>query len=79
MKRLAYRLLSFQTFLVSGLVVVTLLTVRNRFADPDIWWHPKVGQEIVETQVIPSTDQSPDLLLVRGSEARLEPRLRSPR
>jgi len=57
MKWLVRRLLSFQTFLISGLVVLTLFTVRNRFADPDIWCHLKVGQVIVETRSLPSTDQ----------------------
>ncbi len=57
MNFLQQRLLSFPAFLAGGLVVLTLLTVRGRFYDPDTWWHLKVGQVIVETRVLPRTDQ----------------------
>src|SRR5215472_9249008 len=50
------RLFSFPTLLAAGLVVVTVLTVSNRFNDPDLWWHLKLGQIIATTHAIPSTE-----------------------
>ena len=41
--------------LVTGLVLVTLYALRP-ISDPDIWWHLKTGEIIVETGQIPRTD-----------------------
>jgi hypothetical protein len=38
------------------LVVLTALTVRGRFDDPDMWWHLKMGQIIWTTHRIPTHD-----------------------
>ena len=38
------------------LVVLTALTVRGRFNDPDMWWHLKMGQVIWTTHHIPTRD-----------------------
>ena len=41
--------------LVVGLVLITLYALRP-IADPDIWWHLKTGEIIVETGAIPRVD-----------------------
>lgn len=38
------------------LVMLAVLTVRDRFSDPDMWWHLKNGQVIATTHHIPQTD-----------------------
>ena len=38
------------------LIVLTALTVRGRFDDPDLWWHLKMGQIIWTTHSIPTHD-----------------------
>ena len=50
------RLFSFPVALASLLVVLTMLTVRGRFDDPDSWWHLKMGQLIWTTHSIPTQD-----------------------
>jgi hypothetical protein len=40
----------------SLLVVLAVLTVRDRFSDPDMWWHMRTGQVIWNTHTIPRTD-----------------------
>jgi hypothetical protein len=40
----------------SLLVLLTALTVRGRFNDPDLWWHLKMGQVIWTTQSLPTHD-----------------------
>src|SRR5690242_1243970 len=40
----------------SLLVLLTALTVRGRFNDPDLWWHLKMGQIIWTTHSIPTHD-----------------------
>jgi hypothetical protein len=47
---------SFPVMLAAVLVVLTVLTVRSRFNDPDMWWHLKTGEIIWNTHSIPSTD-----------------------
>jgi hypothetical protein len=47
---------SFRVMLAFGLAVVTVLTVSNRFNDPDLWFHLKLGQVVWNTHSIPSTD-----------------------
>lgn len=54
--RTLQRLFSFPVTLASLLVVLTVLTVRGRFDDPDLWWHLKMGQIIWTTHSIPSYD-----------------------
>ena len=54
--RLIRGLLSFRVMLALGLAVITVLTVSNRFNDPDLWWHLKLGQIVWNTHSIPSTD-----------------------
>jgi len=50
------RLFSFPVALASLLVVLTMLTVRGRFDDPDSWWHLKMGQLIWTSHSIPAQD-----------------------
>ena len=38
------------------LLALGVLTVRNRFDDPDLWWHLKTGQIIWTTHTIPTRD-----------------------
>src|SRR6185436_15487802 len=47
---------SFPVMLASVLVVLSVLTVRSRFNDPDLWWHLKTGEIIWNTHSIPSVD-----------------------
>ena len=42
--------------LASLLVVLAVATVRERFDDPDMWWHLKTGEVIWNTHRIPTTD-----------------------
>jgi hypothetical protein len=37
-------------------MVLAVLTVRNRFSDPDMWWHLRTGQIIWTTHTIPRID-----------------------
>ncbi len=50
------RVFSFPVMLASVLVVLTVLTVRARFDDPDMWWHLKTGEIIWSTHSIPVVD-----------------------
>jgi hypothetical protein len=47
---------SFQFMLASVLLILTVLTVRSRFDDPDLWWNLKTGEVIWTTHSIPVTD-----------------------
>jgi hypothetical protein len=47
---------SFPVMLASLLTVLAVLTVRDRFSDPDMWWHLRTGQIIWNTHTIPTTD-----------------------
>jgi hypothetical protein len=38
------------------LAVLAMLTVRDRFNDPDMWWHLRTGQVIWDTHTIPRED-----------------------
>lgn len=49
-------LFSFPVVLAAALVVLTVLTVRGRFSDPDMWWHLKTGEIIWNTHSIPRVD-----------------------
>jgi hypothetical protein len=50
------RVFSFPVVLAGLLVLLAVLTVRQRFDDPDMWWHLKTGEVIWTTHVIPTTD-----------------------
>lgn len=39
-----------------ALALLTLLTARGRFDDPDTWWHLKVGEIICQTRALPRAD-----------------------
>ena len=51
-----HAIFSFPVMLSLALVVLSVLTVRTRFNDPDLWWHLKVGATIWNTHSIPSAD-----------------------
>lgn len=42
--------------MAGALTVLAELTVRDRFDDPDMWWHLKTGQVIWTSHHIPTTD-----------------------
>ena len=47
---------SFPVMLSMMLCVLTVLTVRGRFNDPDMWWHLKTGEIIWNTHHVPTVD-----------------------
>src|SRR5579864_116563 len=47
---------SFPAMLSLAFAVLTVLTVSQRFNDPDLWWHLKTGEVIWTTHSIPQTD-----------------------
>src|SRR5690242_2767328 len=47
---------SFPVVRMTLLTVLTLLTVRSRFNDSDLWWHLKTGEIIWKTHSIPRVD-----------------------
>lgn len=49
-------LLSFRVMLAFGLALIGILTFINRFNDPDLWFHLKLGQVIWDSHSIPTTD-----------------------
>jgi hypothetical protein len=51
-----YSAFSFPVVLALALAVLAVLTVRDRFDDPDLWWHLKTGEIIWNTHSIPRTD-----------------------
>ena len=53
---LVRRVLSFPAMLGTALVLLAVFTVRERFHDPDLWWHLKTGEIIWNTHSIPTTD-----------------------
>src|SRR5436853_1334981 len=50
------RIFSFPLVLAALLTVLTVLTVRGRFSDPDMWWHLKTGEIIWNAHSIPRLD-----------------------
>ena len=50
------RIFSFPVMLAGLLALLAVLTVRQRFDDPDMWWHLKIGEVIWTTHTIPTTD-----------------------
>lgn len=55
-RRAARWAFSFPAMLICGLGVLMLATVRDRFHDPDMWWHLKVGEIIWNTRALPRAD-----------------------
>lgn len=53
---ISQRLLSFPVMIGALLIMLTVLTVRGRFNDPDLWWHLKIGEIIWNTYTIPTSD-----------------------
>ncbi|HTQ54629.1 MAG TPA: hypothetical protein VMI94_09235 [Bryobacteraceae bacterium] len=49
-------LFSFPAFLATALMGLTVITVRERLNDPDLWWHLKLGEIIWRTRSIPRAD-----------------------
>jgi hypothetical protein len=47
---------SFPGALAALIVVLTSISVRGRFNDPDLWWHLKTGELIWKTHSIPRID-----------------------
>lgn len=47
---------SFPAMLSTLLAALTVLTVRSRFNDPDLWWHLKIGEIVWKTHSIPRVD-----------------------
>jgi hypothetical protein len=47
---------SFPVTLACLLLPLTVLTLRSRFSDPDMWWHLKMGETIWTTHHIPTVD-----------------------
>jgi hypothetical protein len=56
-QRILRRVFSFPVVLVCFLAVLSVLSVRGRFDDPDMWWHLKNGEVIWTTHSIPTSDQ----------------------
>jgi hypothetical protein len=52
----AKRVFSFPAMLAMALVGRVFYEARNFFVDPDLWWHIKVGQDLLRTHHFPSTD-----------------------
>jgi hypothetical protein len=50
------RIFSFPVMLAVSLIMLAVLSVQDRFNDPDLWWHLKTGEIIWKTHAIPSTD-----------------------
>ena len=51
------RAFSLPVLIVVLLGLVAFWSARNRILDPDMWWHMKVGEQIVETGELPRTDE----------------------
>src|SRR5580658_470701 len=54
--RIAQYVFSFPTMLGVLLVGAVFLVVRNFDLDPDVWWHLKLGDLILQTHRFPTTD-----------------------
>jgi hypothetical protein len=50
------RIASFPVMIAALLTLLAVLTVRDRFSDPDMWWHMRTGQIIWTTHTIPRID-----------------------
>jgi hypothetical protein len=47
---------SFPVFLAVALTALVALSVKDRFGDPDLWWHLRMGQVIWQTHAVPTTE-----------------------
>ena len=54
--RILRRIFSFPVAVSGLLFVLALLSVRARFNDPDMWWHLRMGQIVLATHHVPTTD-----------------------
>jgi len=54
--RIGRTVFSFPGVLVALLTVLTVLTARSRFNDPDMWWHLKTGEVIWNSHAVPRVD-----------------------
>src|SRR2546425_3499467 len=50
------RVFSFPVLLAVLLALLTFLTCRNRFQDPDMWWHLRIGEFIWHSHSLPDHD-----------------------
>jgi len=55
-RSLGHAFFSFPGALAALIVVLTSISVRGRFNDPDLWWHLKTGELIWRTHSIPRAD-----------------------
>src|ERR1700722_10603407 len=53
---LARRIFSFPAMLATLLVGAVFYVGRNFVVDPDLWWHLRVGQDILSSYRWPTTD-----------------------
>ncbi len=51
------RAFSLPVLIVVLLGLVAFWSARNRIHDPDMWWHMKVGEKILQTGELPRTDE----------------------
>jgi len=42
---------------MAALLVVVTVATRGRLSDPDMWWHLKAGERIVQTGTVPHSDE----------------------
>ena len=54
---LARAVFSFRVLLAVALAAITMLTVRNLFNNPDLWWHLRHGEIVWNTHTIPTRDE----------------------
>jgi len=50
------KVISFPALMAVLLTGVALLSAESRLIDPDTWWHVKVGEQILASHVLPTTD-----------------------
>jgi hypothetical protein len=53
---LVRKVISFPALMAVLLTGVALLSAESRLIDPDTWWHVKVGEQILATHALPTTD-----------------------
>lgn len=51
-----HTIFSFPGAMAALLLVVTVASVRGRLNDPDMWWHLKAGERILQTHSVPRVD-----------------------
>jgi hypothetical protein len=50
------KVISFPALMATLLIGVALLGAESRLLDPDTWWHVKVGEQILASHALPTTD-----------------------